>query len=257
MSFDYTLRHEPALTKGDNPTQALLRKLRRRDVLSEAEAAALEAVMEPLQRVPTGHSVICPGDHPASSTLLIRGFCARFNLLENGARSITQVSLTGDFVDLHSLLLKRMDHGIVALSDCVISRVPHDRLTQVIDSHPHLGRLLWLDTAVDAAIHRQWLHRMGAQDALGRLAHLICEIEMRLEAVEELGPRGFEFPLTQVDLADCLGISAVHVNRTLMALRRRDLVEWRGGQVRVLDRPKLWSLAEFDPLYLSLDAAPV
>lgn len=257
MSFEYTCKLEARMTEIDNPTQALLRKLQRRDVVSDAERAALEGVMEPIQLISPGQSIICPGDRPTSSTLLIRGFCARFNLLRDGARSVTQISVPGDFVDLHSLLLTRMDHGIVALSDCVISKAPHERLAQIIEQHPHLARLLWLDTAIDAATHRQWLHRMGTQDALGRLAHLICEIETRLQIVDEAKPDGFDFPLTQMDLADCLGVSAVHVNRTLMALRRRDLVEWRGGRVRVLDRPRLWALAEFDPVYLRLHPAPV
>ncbi|WP_245591538.1 Crp/Fnr family transcriptional regulator [Brevundimonas bacteroides] len=213
--------------------------------------------MEPVQIVPAGHPLVCPGDRPTSSTLLIRGLCARFNLLHDGSRSVTQISVAGDFIDLHSLLMTQMDHGIVAVSECAISKVPHDRIIAVTTRHPHLARLLWLDTTIDAAIHRQWLHRMGTQDAVGRLAHLICEIETRLEVVDEAGPDGFEFPLTQIDLADCLGLSAVHVNRTLMTLRRRELVEWRGGRVRILDRARLWALAEFDPVYLRLEAGPV
>jgi CRP-like cAMP-binding protein len=245
------------MTEGQNPTQALLRKLQRRDFVSPLESVALDAVMEPIQVVPAGHVLVHPGDRPTSSTLLIRGFCARFNLLRDGSRSVTQISVPGDFIDLHSFLMRQMDHGIVSLSECAISKAPHARILAATERFPHLARLLWLDTTIDAAIHRQWLHRMGAQDAIGRLAHLICEIETRLSVVEETGPDGFDFPLTQIDLADCLGLSSVHINRTLMLLRRRELIEWRGGRVRVLDQARLWAMAEFDPVYLRLEAGPV
>lgn len=213
--------------------------------------------MEPVQTVLAGQSLVSRGDRPSSSTLLISGFCARFNLLRDGSRSVTQISVPGDFVDLHSLLMTGMDHGIVALTDCLVTKAPHDRIVAITSRYPHLARLLWLDTTIDAAIHRQWLHRMGTQDALGRMAHLICEIETRLEVVDEVGPDGFDLPLTQIDLADCLGLSSVHVNRTLMTLRRANLIEWRGGRVRVLDRDRLWALAEFDPVYLRLEPGPV
>jgi CRP-like cAMP-binding protein len=245
------------MTDRHDPTQALIRKLQRRDIVSHDECVALASIMDPAQTVAAGQLLVCPGDRPTSSTLLISGFCARFNLLRDGSRSVTQVSVPGDFIDLHSLLLARMDHGIVAISDCMISRAPHERIVSLTERHPHLARLLWLDTTIDAAIHRQWLHRMGVQDAVGRLAHLICEIEARLEVVDEAGLDGFDLPLTQIDLADCLGLSTVHVNRTLMTLRRHDLIEWRGGRVRILDRDRLRALAEFDPVYLRLEPAPV
>lgn len=241
-----------------NPTQALVAKIERRDVLTADERQALTELMEPGQRHGAGAILISPGDRPASSTLLISGFCARFSLLSDGSRSLTQLSVPGDFLDLHSLLMRQMDHGIVALSECLVSRAPHEKIVHVAARHPHLGRLLWLDTVIDGAIHREWLHRMGAQNALGRMAHLICEMETRLSIVGLVDQeRGFELPLTQADLADCLGLSAVHVNRTLMELRRLGLVEWRAGRVRLLNRDRLFALAEFDPRYLRLVREPV
>lgn len=245
------------MTECQDPTHALVRKLETRDRLTAEERGALKGLMEPVKVVHAGQMLVRPGDRPTSSTLLIGGFCARFNLLNDGSRSFTQISVAGDFIDLHSLLMAQMDHGIVAVTGCSISKSPHDRLRAITNQHPHLARMLWLDTAIDAAIHRQWLHRMGTQDAVGRLAHLICETEARLAAVGLAGPDGFDFPLTQIDLADCLGMSAVHVNRTLMTLRRARLVEWHGGRVRIVDHRQLFALAEFDPVYLRLERSPV
>jgi CRP-like cAMP-binding protein len=257
MSFDYTSRSERGMTKDQSPTQALIAKLGRRDSVTAEERHALEDLMEPPRRHPGGTELVRVGDRPRHSTLLIRGFCARINVLGDGSRSVTQLSVPGDFLDLHSLLMHQMDHGIVTIGDCVISEAPHPRLIALSASQPHLTRLLWLDTVIDGAIHREWLHRMGVQDALGRLAHLICEVEARLQVVGLATPAGFDLPLTQIDLAACLGLSSVHVNRTLMTLRRRGLVEWRGGRVRILDRERLREFAEFDPTYLRLQCDPV
>lgn len=239
------------------PTQALIAKLRRRDQVSDDEAAALEDLLEPPRCHPAGSVIIRPGERPARSTLLVEGWIARFSVLRDGARSFTQLGVAGDFIDLHSLLMKQMDHGVLALTDCVTAAAPHKRLVDLSQTHAHLTRLLWLDTVIDGAIHREWLHRMGTQNALGRTAHILCEMEARLAVVGLAGPDGFEFPLTQNELADCLGLSAVHANRTLMELRRLRLISWQAARVRLLDRESLVDLAEFDPTYLRLERAPV
>jgi len=245
------------MTLLDISTQALEAKLTRRDALSDVERQALAELLEPPRHVAAGSILVHPGEQPTSSTLLIEGWVARFSVLRDGRRSFTQLSVAGDFVDLHSLLMKRMDHGVVALTDCVTAAAPHAHLVELSQSQPHLTRMLWLDTVIDGAVHREWLHRMGAQNALGRTAHLLCEMEARLAVVGLAGPDGFDFPLTQTELADCLGLSAVHANRTLMELRRLGLIAWRPGRARILDREQLTDLAEFDPAYLRLQSAPV
>lgn len=239
------------------PTEALIAKLRRRDDVSPAEASILEAVLDPPRRHPAGEIIIRPGHRPTRSTLLVAGWVARFSVLRDGRRSITQLGIAGDFVDLHSLLMKQMDHGVLALTDCITAAAPHARLIDLSKTNAHLTRLLWLDTVIDGAIHREWLHRMGAQNALGRTAHILCEMDARLATIGLSGPDGFEFPLTQNELADCLGLSAVHANRILMELRRLDLISWSTGWVRIIDPEGLVRLAEFDPTYLRLERAPV
>lgn len=245
------------MTLVQTPTQALEAKLTRRDNLSDVERMALADLLEPTRASAAGSILVHPGESPARSTLLINGWVARFSVLRDGRRSFTQLSVAGDFIDLHSLLMKPMDHGVVALTDCVTAAAPHTRLVELSETHPHLTRLLWLDTVVDGAIHREWLHRLGTQNALGRTAHLLCELQARLALVGLAGPEGFDFPLTQIELADCLGLSAVHANRTLMELRRLGLIAWRPGHAKILDRTGLIELAEFDPRYLRLNSAPV
>ncbi|RZJ81070.1 MAG: Crp/Fnr family transcriptional regulator, partial [Brevundimonas sp.] len=170
---------------------------------------------------------------------------------------ITELNLTGDFIDLHSLLMKHMDHGIVALTDCVIAHASHADLKRLTGDFPHLARLLWLDTVIDAAIHRQWLVAMGRRSALGHLSHLLCELYLRLEVVGQTDGYVFELPLSQAVLGDALGLSTVHVNRLIGELRGERVITWSGPRVEILRWDRLVEIAEFDPTYLRLQSEPV
>lgn len=235
----------------------LVDKLSLRDRVSVEEIAALEAVLETPKTVAAGADIVREHTRPMHSTLLISGFSARYSTLEDGARQITEINVSGDFIDLHSLLMKQMDHGVVALSDCVIAEAPHTGLIDITERHPHLARLLWLDTIIDAAIHRQWLVAMGRRSGLGHLAHLVCELYLRLQAVGQTGEMRFDLPLTQSVLGDALGLSSVHVSRLISELKSEGLVHWSGGRIEILDWRRLAEIAEFDPTYLRLQSEPV
>ena len=235
----------------------LIEKMSRRDAISPAERQALEGLLGPVRTIPAGRLIIEPGDRPGFSTFVVSGFCARFSLTPSGGRQLTEINLAGDFVDLHSLLMRQMDHGVVALADCVIAPAAHDALRRLSQTQPHLTRLLWLETVVDGAIHRQWLVTMGQQNAASRLAHLLCELYCRSEAAGLAADHRFALPMTQTDLADVLGLTQVHVNRVLMDLRRQGLVEWKVGRVVIGDWSALMKLGAFDPAYLRLQTDPV
>lgn len=245
------------MTSGQNPTQGLIDKLARRDQITAIERQALEGALNPSAFHPAGSMIIEAGVWPDASTLLVSGLAARTSALRQGDRTLTQLSLAGDFLDLHSLVLKQTDHGVIAISDCVTASIPHARLRNIIEGHPHLGRLLWLEMAVDGAIQREWFHRLARQDALRRMAHLLCEIDARLEVVGLADDGLFGLSLTQEQFADCNGLTTVHVNRTLKELRRRRLAMWSDGRVHILDRPGMRRLAEFDDAYLRLFAAEI
>ena len=189
--------------------------------------------------------------------MVIGGFCARYRDLSDGRRQYTQINLPGDFIDLHGFVLKRVDHGVRALTDCLIAEAPHDRLRRLTEQHPHLTRLLWLETVVDAAVHREWLLALGRQEALERTALLVCEVYTRLEAVGLARDGAFRFPIIQAEIADLLGMSAVHVNRTLKVMREAGWLEWSGADVRILAWERLADAAEFNPSYLRLEKLPV
>ena len=235
----------------------LVDKLSLRDRISPEEIEALQKALERPKTVAAGSDIVREHTRPLHSTLLISGFSARYSTLADGARQITEINVPGDFIDLHSLLMKQMDHGVVALTECVVAEAPHSGLIDITERHPHLGRLLWLDTIIDAAIHRQWLVAMGRRSGLGHLAHLVCELYLRLQAVGQTGHLTFDLPLTQAVLGDALGLSTVHVSRLISELRGEGVINWSNGQIDILDWRRLAEIAEFDPTYLRLQSDPV
>jgi CRP-like cAMP-binding protein len=238
------------------PHLLLARKLQSYDVVSEREIEVLEQAVKGARAFESGQEMVKTDDRPHYSSVLVEGWAARAKTLENGGRQITAIHIPGDFVDLHSFLLHKMDHSVVALSPCRIVTVPHEKLREITEREPHLARLLWLNTMVDAAIHRNWIVAMGRLTAASRLAQLVCELYVRLEAVEAANGGEFEFPLTQPVVADALGLSLVHVSRTLREIRSRGLIAWRARTVKILEWERLVEFAQFDPTYLSLMQEP-
>lgn len=233
-------------------TAALLLKLEARDTLSDEERAILGAMFTDVRLVPAGNDIVREGERPGVSTLVVSGLAARYKLLHTGTRQITALHIAGDFVDLHSFLLKEMDHGVLAVAPCRVATVPHERLAEITVSQPHLTRLFWFLTLLDGAQHREWLVAMGRRSAIARFAHLLCELKVRMSVVGGGSGDGFVLPVTQADLSDILGLSSVHVNRVLQELRRDGLIAWKGAHVSILDWNGLVDLAEFDDRYLHL-----
>lgn len=234
------------------PTQALITKMVHRAPLAADEQAVIEAMLSGPRTYAAGTELVRQGDQPGFSTLLVAGLCGRASTLSDGRRQITQLSVSGDFLDLHSFTLRTLDHSVVALNQTTVVTVPHDSLRRLTETHPHLARLLWLETTVDAAIHRQWIVSLGRRSGLARMAHLFCETHARLFAAGQATLDSFALAITQADLADVLGMSAVHANRLLQQLRQDGLIHWSGHEVTLLDPERLRTVAEFDPTYLRL-----
>jgi CRP-like cAMP-binding protein len=230
-----------------------LMKLRARDELSAQEEQAIRDAVNEIREYPADLTFIEPGEELQHSTLLLEGIMCRYKDLSAGQRQITELHVAGDFADLHSFTLKRLDHSVMTLSPCRVAILPHDKLGELSKRHPHLTRLYWFGTNLDAAIHREWAVSLGRRNAAARLAHLFCEMHLRLGLVGLVEDGGFSLPLTQTDLAECLGLTSVHVNRTLKELRERGLMTFKAGRAEIIDLPGLQRAAEFDPAYLYLE----
>jgi CRP-like cAMP-binding protein len=228
------------------------RRLLARDNFGEDERQALIDAAEMAVTYEAGQDIVTEDSRPTHSILMTSGFSCRYGVLADGTRQITAVHTAGDFVDLHGLLLKEMDHAVGALTDCTVLAFPHGRLVKITERFPHLTRLLWLLTLLDGAMHRQWLVGMGRLSATQRTAHFICELYTRLSTIGQAHEHAFAFPVTQAALADVTGISAVHVNRVLQELRQSGMIGWEGGQITIKDWEGLAHFAQFDGRYLHL-----
>jgi CRP-like cAMP-binding protein len=227
-----------------------LKKLKRRIELSSEEESAIRSAVAETRAVRADQILIRSGQPLNSSIILLDGWLARSKDLASGERQVTELHVAGDFADLHGFTLKRLDHDVMTLSDCTLAVVPHERLESVIDRFPRLARAYWFSTNVDGAIHRELALSLGQRSAISRMAHLFCELHARLDMVGRARSDGYEFPLTQRELSECLGLTVVHANRTLQELRRRQMVELENRQLTICDRQGLEGIAEFDPTYL-------
>jgi CRP-like cAMP-binding protein len=234
----------------------LILNLEKRDRLSATEKALLSEAPAETQGFSRHEDLVREGSEPAYSSVLIDGFAARYKLLANGRRQLTAIHIAGDFIDLHGFLLKPMDHSVAALTPCTIAKVPHDRLKRISETSAHLARLLWLSTLIDAAIHREWIASIGGRTAISRLAHLLCELFVRLQAVGRTDGGSFDLPLTQMEIAEAHGLSLVHANRSIRALRATGAVRWSDGRVVIQDWQRLQEIGDFDPTYLNLERKP-
>lgn len=233
------------------PINPLIAALGRRERLSDASVEALRNLTVRVRDFQANQDLVQAGSRPTESCVVISGFAARSQYLPNGGRQLDAVHMPGDFVDLHSLHLQEMDHSVTALGRCIAGFIPHNDLLVAMQSHPQLTWLFWQITVTDAAIARTWITCLGRRSAEQNMAHLVCELLVRLRAVGQVQDGVFQFPATQNDLADMLGLSTVHVNRTLQDLRAQRLLEWESQHVRVLDFDRLTEKAEFDPMYLA------
>jgi CRP-like cAMP-binding protein len=230
----------------------LLRRLSHYAPPSPGEWATLKAAFSPPRSFSPGEEIMAQFASPTSSTLILAGLSARVVTLQGGQQQVTSLQTPGDFVDLHSFLLQRLDHSVVAVGECLTATVSHPDLRRITDASPQLARGLWFLTVTDAAVHRQWLTVVGRREAAGRAAHLLCELYLRLEDVGLAADGRFELDLTQAMFGDALCISTAHANRTIQLLRRAGLVRWTQRTVEILDWDGLASEAEFDPTYLNL-----
>ena len=230
-----------------------LKKLRARDTISAEEEQTIRNLVGDVVEFAPDRTVVRHGQELRDSMLLVEGWMARVKDLSDGERQMAEIHVAGDFIDLHGFTLKRLDHDLITLTPCRVAMVPHERLKAMTERQPHLTRLYWFMTNLDAAIHREWTLSLGRRSAIERTAHLFCELKVRLQIVGLAENDAYDFPLTQVELGECLGLTSVHVNRTLQELRRRSLIDLKGRRLRVLDFAALKGVADFDDSYLYLE----
>lgn len=199
-----------------------------------------------------GEDIVREGQSPSQCCLVLRGFVMRHKTAHPAKRQIISFYVPGDLPDLQCLVLPRLDDTVSSLGASVVAMFPHSAIWEMLARSPELARLLWRETLVDAAIARERVTNLGQRDAIARVAHLLCEMNARLNAVGLAHDLQFCIPWTQADVADACGISTVHVNRVIQELRGSNAVEWRGKEIRILNLEQLSKIGEFCPNYLHL-----
>ncbi len=230
--------------------EPLVRRWSKRCTLSTEDRAAILAL--PYTRKTFGKDayMIREGDHTTECALLLRGFAYRQKLLSDGDRQIISFHIPSEFIDLQNGIIGTADHNVQSLNHSEVAAIPRGALMDVADARPTVRLAMWIDTLIDSSIFREWVVNVGRRDSRARIAHLLCELALRLERTGAGRDGMFDFPLTQEQLADATALTAVHTNRTLQSLRRDGLIQLSNGILRVLDWDGLREVGDFDELYL-------
>lgn len=240
---------DPAAESARYPNTGRFLMGRLRDAMSSEERALLEGMVERTEWLDRSTRLIGAGAMCDRSTMLIEGFMLR-TLDGEGKRYAVSFHVPGDFVDLHCYALKRLDHNIDTAGRVKVGYIPHAALDEVMRDQPHLARVFWFSTLLDAAMHREWIMTLEQLTTPRRIAHIFSEIWRRLWMVGLHDEDGFATPLTQSDLAEMCGATPIHTNRALRELRENGLAEFDRGRVIIPDRAALESYAGFTPDYL-------
>lgn len=234
--------------------QRIVRKLSQFVRLSAEDQRVLErAASHRVRRFGPREDIIQEGDRPSHINLMLSGWACRYKQLEDGRRQIVAFFIPGDLCDLNIFILREMDHSIGTVTQATVAELSREMIEEITLNHPRITQALWWETLVNAAVQREWTVNVGQRSAAERMAHLICELFLRLRAVGLTDADSFELPITQVELADAIGLSAVHVNRTLRELREARLITLKGKLLSIPDLKALQNAALFNPNYLHLD----
>ncbi|MGD9968167.1 MAG: Crp/Fnr family transcriptional regulator [Hyphomonadaceae bacterium] len=228
----------------------LIKGLRSIGTISPADEDIVRRLPLRLQSVGAHQDVVHEGDRPTECCVILEGFVCRHKAVAGGQRQILSFHLPGDLPDLQSLHLEVVDFSLGSLTASQVAFIPHSALREGVRASPTFADLLWRSTMIDAAIFRAWLASVGRRNAYQRVAHLFCEVFVRMKSLGLAEEMGFMLPITQVELGDALGLSAVHVNRTLQQLRQDGVIVSRGRYNGFTDWERLKKAGDFDPSYL-------
>jgi len=228
----------------------LIGRWTRRTPLSQADVDAVRALDFRPKSFPRDTYFVKEGHETQDCTLLIKGFAYRQKLVRDGARQIISIHIAGEFVDLQNCLLGVADHNVQSLHSVEAALISKAELLELATRRPEVGKAMWLDTLIDSSIFREWVVNVGRRDARTRIAHLLCELALRMDAAGLSRDGAYEFPLTQEQLADATGLTAVHTNRVLQSLRKDGLIGLSSHSLTVPDWKALREVGGFDERYL-------
>lgn len=218
--------------------------------LEPSDVAVLKGMTEPGRAFVRRQDLIREGDPPGPVFVMLEGWACRYKILPDGGRQILAFLLPGDCCDLNVGLLAQMDHGIQAITDAQVAMIPGTELAEVMFAHPAIARAMYIAQLVDEAVLRSWIVSMGRRLSIERVAHLMCELYLRVVHVQPAEEAELRIPLSQNTLADSLGMTTVHVNRVLRELSKMGIMKLQRGTLTIKDPVALIKVAGFDENYL-------
>jgi CRP-like cAMP-binding protein len=240
---------------GLHPTfERLVKRLERRSPLTEADRQALLTLPHSVRKLAAGAHIVRDGDPTDHTSLLLSGFAYRYKITGEGGRQIISFHVAGEFLDLQNSFLRIADHSVQMLTDAEIALIPSGALEELALTRPAIARTLWIDTLIDASIFREWVVNVGRRDSRARIAHLLCEFSLRLEAAGLASNHHYELPMTQEQLADAVGLTSVHVNRVLKQLGEEGLIRRDRRSITIEDWGAMRAAGDFNERYLHHDA---
>jgi CRP-like cAMP-binding protein len=227
-----------------------MRKLEKRFQFSPEDQAAFLALPASVKRLDTGGYIVREADVARNCCVLLTGFAYRHKIVNGDARQIVSVQITGDFLDLQNSFLGVADHSVQMLTAGEIAVIPVRAVKNIAYSHPAIARAILLDTLIDGSIFREWIANVGRRGARSRIAHLLCEFAVRLQAAGESEARSYTLAMSQDQIADATGLTPVHVNRMIQSLRREGLISTDKRSLTIKDWQGLVTTGDFSPSYL-------
>ncbi|MDP5280123.1 Crp/Fnr family transcriptional regulator [Sphingomonas sp. DG1-23] len=234
--------------------EAWISKMHALNTLQESDIAAIRKLPTRSVEITSGTTIISEGQLVSECCILLEGFACRSKLNREGGRQIVSFHMAGDMLDIQHLLFDKADHNVEAISAATVVFFPMADLRKIVDDNSGIAKALWRDCLVDASIFREWVLNVGRRDAKSRVAHMLCEFAARREAAGLGSPERFDLPMTQEQIGDATGLTAVHVNRMLRQLEEEGVFERNGRNVRISDWAQMKRVAEFDDGYLHLAA---
>jgi CRP-like cAMP-binding protein len=234
------------------PITPFIRRLESEFKFSDEEQLALRALPVREADIKADQEIVREGEQPTRVCFVISGMACSYKVVSAHKRQIFNFYLVGDAPDLLSLHLDLLDMTIATIVPSRIGFIHHDPVRAMCIKYPRIAAALWRHTLIEGAIFRAWMANIGQRTARSRIAHLYCEIFRRTEALGMVQKNSMEFPITQAEIGDALGLSYVHVNRVVQELRDDGLVVTKKGKMHILDWKRLQAEAEFEPDYLHL-----
>ena len=233
----------------------MVRRMERRSALTESDRQAFKSLPHSQRRVGPGGHIVRDGDKAESCALLLSGFAYRYKITGEGGRQIISLHMAGEFVDLQHSFLGTADTSVQTLTEAEVAFIPKAAVEELALGNAAIARALWIDTLIDSSIFREWVVNVGRRDSRARVAHILCEFSMRLEAAGLAKNHVYELPMTQEQLADAVGLTSVHVNRVLKQLGEAGLIDRDKRTICIVDWKRMREAGDFNERYLHHDAA--